>query len=186
MKRMLKSVTSFFISMVTAVSGNIIPISVFAEIAESNNPILLSKEIPLEENDKAISIATLSSNVDEGKKYIFTLIRNNSEGDAEVSLKTIDLSAKYGEDYIISDTDYITEETSSELTILEQSADIKEQLNRVEDAKKMLEDAEKNNSENKELDENSEEESISEDESIESNSLNDEKSMKVQQKKVIL
>ena len=176
MKRMLKSVTSFFISMVTAVSGNIIPISVFAEIAESNNPILLSKEIPLEENDKAISIATLSSNVDEGKKYIFTLIRNNSEGDAEVSLKTIDLSAKYGEDYIISDTDYITEETSSELTILEQSADIKEQLNRVEDAKKMLEDAEKNNSENKELDENSEEESISEDESIESNSLNDEKS----------
>ena len=52
--------------------------------------------------------------MDEGGKYIITIVRSGAAEDtASVDLKTVDVSASYGKDYIISDGRYTTETTET-------------------------------------------------------------------------
>jgi len=139
-KKYFRTVISLIL-IVTMVM-ELMPLSVFAQSLKDEN-ILLECDEPNEENDKSFSIATMSSPVDEGKKYIITIVRNNADTKASVFLKTIDISAKYGEDYIINDKNYEVSVKETNKTILEQSADIKEQEERKEEIKAELEDAEK-------------------------------------------
>ena len=120
-KKCVKSITALVLSTVMGVE--LMPVSVFAE----SEPVLLEYITPNEENDNTFSMATISNSVDEGGKYIITVVRNNAETKASVFLKTVDMSAKYGEDYIISDKNYETVAEKTNGTILEQSADLEEQ-----------------------------------------------------------
>jgi len=139
-KKYFRTVISLIL-IVTMVM-ELMPLSVFAQSLTDGN-ILLECDEPNEEKDKSFSIATISSPVDEGKNYIITIVRNNTDTKASVFLKTIDISAKYGKDYIINDKNYEVSVEEKDKTILEQSADIKEQGERKEEIKAELEDAEK-------------------------------------------
>ncbi|MBQ6529319.1 MAG: hypothetical protein IJI39_00120, partial [Clostridia bacterium] len=62
--------------------------------------------------------------VDEHGRYILTIYRDGDvSGENSVQLKTVDVSAIYGKDYIIDDNRYPTATKLTESTILERFAD---------------------------------------------------------------
>ena len=58
--------------------------------------------------------------VDEHGRYILTIYRDgNVSGESSVQLKTVDVSARYGKDYIIDDSRYSTDVTETDGIIME-------------------------------------------------------------------
>ncbi|MCI5891907.1 MAG: S-layer homology domain-containing protein [Clostridiales bacterium] len=95
---------------------------VFAE----EEPVLLEvQRLEDAEYDEALSyvmMGTVQSEVEERGGYILTVFREgNTSVESAVDLKTADVSAKYGVDYIIDDDRYVTETTETESTLLELS-----------------------------------------------------------------
>ncbi len=89
--------------------------------------IMLEYAYP-EDGDNMFSIATQSAAVDETGKYTVVVVRGGSASDAaSVELKTVDVSAAYGEDYFVSIDDGTTDITETEGTLLKQAVDYEEQ-----------------------------------------------------------
>lgn len=106
--------------------GLIPTIPVFAD----DEPILLQTQkldgMEYDENISYVMMGTVQSEVDERGRYIITVYRlGNTAIESAVDLKTVDVSAKYGVDYIIDDDRYTTETTETDTTLLEFSADEK-------------------------------------------------------------
>ena len=117
-----------------------LPMLAFAEEETAQGSSMLECVYP-EDDDNMFSFATQSSAVDEGGKYIITIVRSGAAEDtASVDLKTVDVSASYGKDYIISDGRYTTETTEANGTILKQVTDYDEQTKRREEFESDLSD----------------------------------------------
>lgn len=98
--------------------------------SNSDEPVTLEYAYP-EDGDNMFSIATQSAAVDETGKYTVVVVRSGSASDAaSVELKTVDVSAVYGEDYVISADDGVTDISETGGTLLEQSANYQEQSER--------------------------------------------------------
>ena len=104
--------------------GIIPTIPVFAD----DEPVLLNTQklenVEYDENISYTMMGTVQSEVDERGRYIITVYRcGNTSIESTVDLKTADVSAKYGVDYIIDDDRYTTETSETGTTLLELSAD---------------------------------------------------------------
>lgn len=125
------------IILIIALMLGIIPSMAFANAEEA--PVLLPCTY-LEDENNMFSTATQASSVDEKGKYIVTVVRSGDTADAaSVNLFTVDISAAYGEDYIISDDRYETDVFETEGTVLQQSADKETQQERYDQMVSSLE-----------------------------------------------
>lgn len=133
---MKKRVISAFLAAVM-LSGVIPAMPVFAD----EEPVLLETQklenVEYDENISYTMMGTVQSEVDERGRYIITVYRcGNTSVESAVDLKTADVSAKYGIDYIIDDDRYTTETAETDGTLLELSADEE----RVQEGEEGLED----------------------------------------------
>lgn len=131
-----KRVISAFLAAVM-LSGIIPAMPVFAD----EEPVLLETQrlenVEYDENISYTMMGTVQSEVDERGRYIITVYRcGNTSVESAVDLKTADVSAKYGIDYIIDDDRYTTETAETDGTLLELSADEE----RVQEGEEGLED----------------------------------------------
>ena len=120
---MKKRIISAFLAAVM-LSGVIPAMPVFAD----EEPVLLETQklenVEYDENISYTMMGTVQSEVDERGRYIITVYRGgNTSVESAVDLKTADVSAKYGIDYIIDDDRYTTETAETDGTLLELSAD---------------------------------------------------------------
>lgn len=118
-----KRIISAFLAAVM-LSGIIPAMPVFAD----EEPVLLETQklenVEYDENISYTMMGTVQSEVDERGRYIITVYRcGNTSVESAVDLKTADVSAKYGIDYIIDDDRYTTETAETDGTLLELSAD---------------------------------------------------------------
>ena len=127
------------IILILSLAIGTMPATVFA--ASEDEPVLLQCTYP-EDDENMFSIATQSASVNEKVKYIVTVVRSSDASDsASVSIQTVDISATYGEDYIISDNRYVTEVFETAGTVLQQSADKETQHERYDQMVSSLEQA---------------------------------------------
>ncbi len=93
--------------------------------AEEEAILLEVQKLEDVEYDEALSyvmMGTVQSEVEERGRYILTVFREgNTSVESVVDIKTADVSAKYGVDYIIDDDRYFTETAETESTLLELS-----------------------------------------------------------------
>ena len=120
---MKNKIISGFLAAVM-ILGIIPNVPVFAE----DEPVLLATQklenVEYDENISYTMMGTVQSEVDERGRYIITAYRlGNTSIESSVELKTADVSAKYGVDYIIDDDRYTTEISETAATLLELSAD---------------------------------------------------------------
>lgn len=117
------------------------PVLGFAS-SDSGEPIVLEYVYP-EDGDNMFSIATQSAAVSESGKYTVVVVRSGQAADtASVELKTVDISAVYGEDYVISVGSSPTDITETDGTLLEQAADYEEQSTRYAELEEQVEEIE--------------------------------------------
>ena len=94
---------------------------------ENDLTVLQSIHSDIGEIDEAysyFSIGTVQSSVEERGRYALTIYRDgNTELEASVELKSVDVSAKYGEDYIMSEKSTREEEELTDKTLLKMVAD---------------------------------------------------------------
>ena len=94
--------------------------------AEEEPVLLETQRLEGAEYDDDLSyvmMGTVQSEVEEHGRYILTIYRDgNTSSESSVELKTADVSAKYGIDYIIDDDRYTTDVTPTDSTLLELSA----------------------------------------------------------------
>lgn len=110
------------------------------QAAEAVKPLLLeTAEIDAPEGSSSYAyFGTLSSQVAETGSYVLTVNRGgNTETAGTVELKTVDVSARYGEDYTLTDKNYETTITPVEKTLLESGAS-QEALARAEEEMEAL------------------------------------------------
>lgn len=113
--------------------------------AEENDlTVLQSIHSDIGEIDEAysyFSIGTVQSSVEERGRYALTIYRDgNTELEASVELKSVDVSAKYGEDYIMSEKSTREEEELTDKTLLEMVAD-EENKKKVDEIEETFEQA---------------------------------------------
>lgn len=127
------------IILILSLAIGTMPATVFA--ASEDEPVLLQCTYP-EDDENMFSIATQSASVNEKGKYIVTVVRSSdATNSASVSIQTVDISATYGEDYIISDDRYVTEVFETAGTVLQQSANKETQQERYDQMVSSLEQA---------------------------------------------
>nr|MCR4923372.1 hypothetical protein [Lachnospiraceae bacterium] len=91
---------------------------------------VLAEEIPatvqgtIPDGVNYVVMGTTQAQVEEKGKYAITIYRvGDLDIETDINLKTIDVSASYGKDYIISDDRYSTEVLEVEGTLLQQSGE---------------------------------------------------------------
>lgn len=136
-KKYLKSIASFIITIAMIFESILYTAFADTKVTDSDASVL-DYIFPEEENENSISVGTLNVSVEERGSYIVTFVRNNNKGEAAFTFKTVGISAKYGEDYIIEDIDCVNEEKKDKI-ILEQYSDTEEQKKRLEAAKEDFE-----------------------------------------------
>ena len=108
-------------------------------ILPSQMPVDVDSLSP-DEEDKNVSffvMGTGQETVQERGKYAITVYRfGNTDKESSVVVKTIDYSALYGKDYVVTDERFETETFSSEETLLQQSA----KQENMEDAAEIMEE----------------------------------------------
>lgn len=134
----MKRIISALLSAVM-LAGAVPAMPVFAEA----EPVLLQAQRPegveYEEGLSYVTMGTPQSEVDESGRYILTVYRDgDTSKEASVDFRTADLSARYGVDYIVDDDNYQTDETETDMTLMEMSA----QEERLEAGKEAMEDME--------------------------------------------
>lgn len=112
-------------ALAAAMLSGVIP---SAPVLAEDEPIILgtqrSEAADYDENYAYVMMGTVQSEVDERGRYVLTLYREgNTDIEASVVLKTADVSAKYGVDYIIDDGSFQTQEEETDGTLMELSAD---------------------------------------------------------------
>ncbi len=96
--------------------------------ASSSEEAVMLEYVYPEDGDNMFSIATQSAAVDERGKYTVVVVRSGLADDAaSVELKTVDVSAAYGEDYVISVAGEAADASETSGTLFEQSADQEKQ-----------------------------------------------------------
>jgi|GEM_PF-1267145 len=116
-------ILSALLSLVMLVQ--LVPAAVFA--AEPDEVIPLVFQDPQDSENK-FSFACVSSDMDEGHTYSFTVTRSGDAAEAAaVELRTVDISAVYGKDYTVRVDGADTQLLKTGGTVLEQSADAEEQ-----------------------------------------------------------
>ncbi|MEE0059248.1 MAG: Calx-beta domain-containing protein [Acutalibacteraceae bacterium] len=127
---------SFFLAMV--VLAGFVP-TTMVKAEENELTVLQSIHSDIGEIDEAysyFSIGTVQSSVEERGKYALTIYRDgNTNSEASVELKSVDVSAKYAEDYIVLEKATQTEEELTDKTLLEMVADEENQkkVNEIEE-----------------------------------------------------
>lgn len=117
-----KRIISAFLTAVMLL-GIIPAMPIFAE----EEPTLLQTQkldnVEYDENTSYTMMGTVQSEVDEKGRYILTVFRSGkTDIESTVDLKTADVSAKYGVDYVIDDDRYTTQTEKTSGTLLELSA----------------------------------------------------------------
>lgn len=108
-----------------ALLASCMPVLGFA--SSSEEAVILEYVYP-DDGDNMFSIATQSAAVDERGKYTVVVVRSGLADDAaSVELKTVDVSAAYGEDYVISVAGEAADASETSGTLFEQSADQEKQ-----------------------------------------------------------
>lgn len=108
-----------------ALLASCMPVLGFA--SSSEEAVILEYVYP-DDGDNMFSIATQSAAVDERGKYTVVVVRSGLADDAaSVELKTVDVSAAYREDYVISVAGEAADASETSGTLFEQSADQEKQ-----------------------------------------------------------
>ena len=112
-------------ALVLAMTAGIFPaMPAFAEEEATLIPAERAGIEGLPENGTYFTAGNNEVKVDEHGRYILTIYRDGDvSGENSVQLKTVDVSAIYGKDYIIDDNRYTTATKLTESTIMERFAD---------------------------------------------------------------
>ena len=112
-------------ALVLAMTAGIFPaMPVFAEEEATLIPTERSGIEGLPEDGTYFTAGNSEVKVDEHGRYILTIYRDGDvSGENSVQLKTVDVSAIYGKDYIIDDDRYVAVASDTNGTIMERFAD---------------------------------------------------------------
>ncbi len=116
------------VTLMAAMLVGAVPVTALPEEAQTSDAAEVlpagRAELDMEAGGSYAVMGTYSASAKEPGKYVVTVYRQgDTNGSASVDLKTFDISAQYGEDYKITDSDYETEVIERDKTLLMLAAD---------------------------------------------------------------